>query len=84
MGVAFNVKGIKDQEKANEAPADSTERAKLNDDIDMDKTMMIVGYAAAGAFIVTGIVLLVVDAKKGGESETMAVKPMPGGLAVTF
>ena len=84
MGVAFNVKGIKDQEKANEAPAESTERAKLNDDIDMDKTMMIVGYAAAGAFIVTGVVLLVVDAKKDGESETMAVKPVPGGLAVTF
>ena len=84
MGVAFNVKGIKDQEKANEAPADSPQRANLNDDIKMDKTMMIVGYAAAGALVVTGVVLLVVDAKKGDESETVAVKPAPGGLAITF
>ncbi len=84
MGVAFNVKGIKDQEKANDAPADSPQRAKLNDDIEMDKTMMIVGYAAAGALVVTGVVLLVIDAKKGDESETVAVKPAPGGLAITF
>ena len=84
MGVAFNVKGIKDQEKANEAPADSPERAKLNDDIEMDKTMMIVGYAAAGALVVTGVVLLVIDSKKGDESETVAVRPAPGGLAITF
>ena len=84
MGVAFNVKGIKDQEKANEAPADSPERAKLNDDIKMDKTMMIVGYAAAGALVVTGVVLLVIDSKKGDESETVAVRPAPGGLAITF
>jgi hypothetical protein len=86
-GLVFNVKGTKDQAKAEDAEPYSSERRGLNDDIGVDKAVMIAGYAAGGALIVTGIVLVALSKKNPGEkngSEPVAFEPTANGFAVSF
>lgn len=84
MGLAFNVKGMKDEEAAGNT-TDPDKRASLNDDIETDGTLRTVGYVAGGVLVVTGIVLLAVNAKKKSSGEKpVAVVPTPGGVAVSF
>jgi hypothetical protein len=84
LGLVFNLKGMKDEKKAEDAVPNSNERAGLNDDIQVDKAVMIAGYAAAGAFVVAGVVLVALSAKGESQEQKVAIAPAPGGLAVSF
>jgi len=85
MGLAFNVKGMKDEEAAAAAPANSDERAKHNDAVETDAAMRTVGYVAGGVLVATGVVLMAVSAKKKSKGEApVAFAPVPGGVAFSF
>ncbi len=61
----------------------------LKDDLGTDKALMAVGYVSAGVFIVTGVVLLLMDARRKDSettlnSATVRVVPTRGGLSLTF
>jgi PEGA domain-containing protein len=65
----------------------NNKKAKIEDDEHpKDKIGMIVGYAAGGALIVTGVVLMAIGMKDDKESghEKVSFKPTIGGMAVTF
>ncbi|MBN2340840.1 MAG: tetratricopeptide repeat protein [Deltaproteobacteria bacterium] len=53
------------------------------DDLQVDGTMMIVGYAAGGALLLTSTILLIVRAKKKN-SESLAIRPAWSGVLVSF
>jgi hypothetical protein len=87
MGAVFHAKGTKD-EKTLEDEQFNPDKSKYNDAesaLRTDQALTIVGYSLAGALIATGVILLVVDGT-GDESpdEDVALRPAPGGLAVTF
>lgn len=87
VGLAFNVKGTKDEAKAGDAEPYSDERQGLNDDIAVDKAVMIAGYAAGGALIAAGIVLVALSRKDPGEKDgdaPVAFEPTANGFAVSF
>jgi len=88
VGGIFTYKGSQDQhDMKNEL--DAAKYNELKDELNMDNTVAVIGYVAAGALIATGVVLLVVDAI-GDESpdrtgeDTVRVYPTPGGLGVSF
>jgi hypothetical protein len=88
VGGIFTYKGSQDQhDMKNEL--DASKYNELKDQLNMDNTVSVIGYVAAGALITTGVVLLVVDAM-GDETpddpdqDTVRVVPTPGGMMVTF
>jgi hypothetical protein len=88
VGGVFTYKGSQDQhDMKNEL--DAAKYNELKDELNMDNTVSVIGYVAAGALITTGVVLLVVDAM-GDETtddpgqETVRVVPTPGGMMVSF
>ncbi|MCK9464199.1 MAG: PEGA domain-containing protein [Proteobacteria bacterium] len=87
LGLAFNVKGTKDESKAEDAPPNSSERQGFNDDIKTDKAVMIAGYAAGGVLVVVGVVLMAIS-RKGSErasgNEPIAFEPTVNGLSMSF
>lgn len=88
LGAVFTYKGGQDQEDM-KTELDADKYNELKDDLNMDNTISVIGYVAAGALIATGVVLLVVDAM-GDETiaepgqDTVRVVPTPGGMMVTF
>ena len=87
-GLVFNVKGMKDQSKAEDATPNSDARQGYNDDIAVDKAVMIAGYAAGGALIATGVVLMALSRRgaerASGDDAGVSFAPTFNGLAVSF
>ncbi len=91
VGGYFTYKGSGDHDdlvraaEAGDAPAYNN----LKDDLGTDKALMAVGYVSAGVFIVIGVVLLMVDARRKDsettlDNATVRVAPARGGLSLTF
>jgi len=89
VGAVFTYKGGQDQEDM-KTELDADKYNELKDDLNMDNTVSVIGYVAAGVLIATGVVLLVVDSmneETGAEArpdEGARVYPTPGGLVVSF
>ena len=98
VGAVFTYKYSDDQNKAeaaldryNDAPAgeqNPEDKKAYNDAKDRlpgDKAGLIIGYAGAGVFLTTGIVLAAIGARKGREARRRAaVAPTWNGVSVAF
>ena len=94
VGIVFNVKGSQDEQEgmdlkekyeSSKDEEDANTYNDLKDDkIPFDNGMMIAGYVAGGALLITGAVLLWLS--KSGEKESLAVglMPTPGGVELNI
>jgi predicted acyl esterase len=76
---------------AADAAKKATSRSDYNaatSDFDKSKGVMLGGFIGAGVFIAAGVVLIVLDQrgkeKSGGETDAVALRAAPGGIAVEF
>ena len=94
VGGYFTYEGLRDYDEYESVRAggDRERYDELDrEELPLDRAMLATGYAVGGALVATGVVLLVVDAKRGDEdavaarpAPAVAARPAPGGLALTF
>ncbi len=77
-----NHEDYRNEEYLNELAADYNDI--VDNKLPVDNALMIVGYVSAGVFLATGVVLLVVDAKKKKRAVASRVTPTLGGVSVRF
>ncbi len=88
VGVIFTVKHGKALDEGEDARVANDPAAydDAEDDMKKFKTGAIVGFAAGGALLITGTVLIVLDVmkKKKAKESTAVVTPTLGGVSVSF
>jgi hypothetical protein len=99
VGIGFGVKYNSDmedgedaQERWENAASGTQEETQALEDYDdirnnkipADTAGMIIGYAGAGVFVATGVVLLIIGYGQGEEAQSVAVSPTLSGIQVRF
>ncbi|MBN2718881.1 MAG: hypothetical protein JXX14_23750 [Deltaproteobacteria bacterium] len=93
LGTAFLIKGGNDNDALKAAEAEYSasnytsvaaydKASAADEDLRLDRTMVIVGFATGTVFAASSVVLLLVSRKF--KNEQRSLHPMPGGLSVTF
>ncbi len=100
VGVYFNIQWSEHYDDATQAAGETNKANEANEytawrqkkrEYDAAKikttndiTGIAIGYGIGGALTVAGAVLLIVDATRSAQDDTVAVVPAPGGVAVQF